>query len=722
MARLSHLKISPWKTLQQVLHQLVQQLWQIVIAPNKIWKRIRVGLLVGIFTIVTGQLVSAQLVNESDLGSLKKVPVPEPANLYQFVKSKPDAIALGKALFWDMQVGSDGRTSCASCHFHAGADNRSKNQISPGLLAGDSLSKFGFNHQLQAQDFPFHKLSNINDRNSTVLSDTNDVASSQGVFNAFLTNIVLRKAADASASTPDPTFQVNGVNVRRVEPRNTPTVINAVFNFRNFWDGRAQNEFNGQNPFGDRDPNARVARAGTASTVTLERIRLENASLASQAVGPPLSSIEMSAANRAFAQLGRKLLSVKPLAQQQVARDDSVLGSISHFPVPGLRRNYRTLIQNAFREEWWRDNNSIIQVDSNGNPSIRARPGQPSNSNEFTVMEYNFPLFFGLAVQLYEATLVSDNSPVDQFFDGNQNALTAQQKRGLDVFTNKGKCINCHGGAETTNASVRNVRNKKLERMIMGDNRVAVYDNGFYNIGVRPTREDVGVGGTDPFGKPLSDSKLTQQQIVTGRPAPIVPGDPEDNIPNAPLNPNERVAVNGAFKTSSLRNIELTAPYFHNGGQLTLKQVVDFYNRGGDFANNNHPDLDPDIQNLGLTEQEKNDLVAFLRGLTDERVRTRKAPFDHPQLFLTNGHSGNTTSVTNDGTGKALDTILNIPAVGRNGGAPLPTFLGVNAAAVPTVQLQPPSQPALQGSVTQQDCPSGSVLKLVSSGYACMPK
>lgn len=62
------------------------------------------ALLVGIFTILTGQLVSAQLVDDGDLGSLKTVPVPEPSNLYQFVKSKPDAIALGKALFWDMQV------------------------------------------------------------------------------------------------------------------------------------------------------------------------------------------------------------------------------------------------------------------------------------------------------------------------------------------------------------------------------------------------------------------------------------------------------------------------------------------------------------------------------------------------------------------------------------------------------------------------------------------
>jgi hypothetical protein len=73
---------------------------------------------------------------------------------------------------------------------------------------------------------------------------------------------------------------------------------------------------------------------------------------------------------------------------------------------------------------------------------------------------------------------------------------------------------------------------------------------------------------------------------------------------------------------------------------------------------------------------EKNALVAFLKGLTDERVRSHRAPFDHPQLFVSNGHPGDQNAVTNDGTGKATDQLREIPAVGARGYAtPLPNFL-----------------------------------------------
>ncbi len=593
-----------------------------------------------------------------------------------------------------------------------------------GVWGGDIWIGKGLNYQLNPADFPLRRLSNPNDRRSTVLADTNDVVSSQGVFGAQLTNVVPGKGLDGTTSGIDPHSNLGGVNVRRVEPRNTPSVVNAVFNYRNFWDGRAQHEFNGRNPFGDRDPNARVAKV-VGSQVQLVKVRLMNSSLASQAVGPPLSPVEMSAGGRSFGLLGRKMLSARPLAQQQVAKDDSVLGGQSQWPLPGLRSpTYRQLIQAAFQDSWWNNNSTIVRVAADGTATLDPNPGGKLGASEFTLMEYNFPLFFGLAVQAYEATLVANDSPFDRFLEGQKTALTTQQKQGLDVFKNKGKCINCHGGAELTNASVRNVRNQPLERMVMGDRQVAVYDNGFYNIAVRPIAEDVGVGGRDPFGKPLSMTALAQQQVAAGATAPIVKGDPDDNIPDAPLKPQERIAVQGAFKTPGLRNIALTAPYFHNGGQLTLRQVVEFYNRGSDFRDANLSSLDPDIEPLGLNETEKSALVSFLEALTDERSRLRKAPFDHPQLFLTNGHPGDTTRVTNDGRGNATDTLVNIPAVGQGGGGPLPRFLeGVAAAAAPAAAggRSAPAT-ALQGSVTQLDCPAGSSLTLLSGGYVCLPR
>lgn len=154
----------------------------------------------------------------------------------------------------------------------------------------------------------------------------------------------------------------------------------------------------------------------------------------------------------------------------------------------------------------------------------------------------------------------------------------------------------------------------------------------------------------------------------------------------------------------------------HNGGLLTLRQMIDFYNRGGDFHEQNIDNLDPDIQNLGLNETEKEALVAFMKALTDERVRYDKAPFDHPQLFITNGQVGNQNTVFDDGTGKAKDEIINIPAVGRNGGSGTPNFSPIVVSTTTTSS----SSGSLEGSVTQQDCPSGTTLKFVSGGYACL--
>jgi cytochrome c peroxidase len=743
-------------------------------------------------------------------GSLKTVPVPLPPNLDEFVADRKAAIVLGKALFWDQGAGSDG-LACASCHFHAGADDRVKNQLDPGLrnVAGGTISqtfnltasnrnsKFGPppgggpNYTLKKADFPFHQLADPNDANSKVLFDTDDVVSSQGVFHRdFLSELLNPKKLDrldsangtkkgTNALSKDKkreacevqpsVFNVGGNSVRQVEPRNTPTTINAIFNFRNFWDGRANNIFNGRNVWGPRDPSAGIDPANsiqvedTSGNLRPYPVSIPDASLASQAVGPPLSDLEMSCGGRAFENLGQKLLAATPLIAQIVDPTDSVLGPYARTgkKSTGLNVTYTQLIQKAFQPKFWNSTKFTAEGD--------------------TQMVKNFSLFWGLSIMLYESTLVSDDTPFDRYMDGNIQAMTDQQIRGLGVFLNNGGCIFCHKGAEFTGAatSLKTAQSQGglVEHMIMGDGNVALYDSGFYNIGVRPPADDIGAGGMDPFANSLSWTRQTRaaslsmkasggtvpykfgvagalpQGLVLNSATGTISGWPVEagtfqitesvvdsssqqkmavrncvitvSTTSAPdlsqscgtssgviqlssvsgnnlfnigpdlfniftcnfqvaacvsVTPEFRDSVDGSFKVPTLRNVELTGPYFHNGGVATLEQLVDFYNRGGDArgtaASNttgfgpNATNRAPAIQPLGLSAADKANLVAFLKALTDERVRWEIAPFDHPSLQIPNGHQINENRVIPDGNkGYAKDEVLTVDAVGAEGRA-----------------------------------------------------
>lgn len=152
------------------------------------------------------------------------------------------------------------------------------------------------------------------------------------------------------------------------------------------------------------------------------------------------------------------------------------------------------------------------------------------------------------AIATFERTVVSTPSPFDRWRSGDEAAVSDSVKRGFAVFQNEGRCALCHQGFNFT-------------------------DNGFHNIGVRSTT------GEDDVGRFA----------------------------------HRKVKVNkGAFKTPTLRDIELTAPYMHNGIYRTLGEVVDHYDRGGDAKEN----LDPNVRPLGLNAQQKADLVEFLKSLT----------------------------------------------------------------------------------------------------------
>lgn len=618
----------------------------------------------------------------ASLKSMRPARIPD---LATYVNDRGAAIAMGKALFWDMQVGSDGIQACATCHFRAGADPRSINQANPGGQNNpDPTVHVGTNHQLSAADFPLHKLADPFLRTSRVLRDNDDVISSQGVKLSRFVRTVPGAIKDVTVPVPDPVFNINGLNSRRAEPRNTPTVINAAFNRDAFWDGRAETIFNGVSVHGVRDENARVLKADGGS-MSLVKIRIDHAALASQAVGPPLSDREMGSLGRTFYDVGKRLVSAQPLARQKVDRHDSVLADYRNddgHDARGLEGTYGKMIEEAFQKTWWRsDKIAIRQPD--GSTTIAPKPNRPLLANEYTMKEYNFSLFFGLAVQLYEMTLISDDSPVDRYFEGNARALTPKQLRGLEVFTGDSACAGCHSGAETSDNSNRILMGavvdgvkqpaELVERMFNGNCEVVAYDQSYYNLGVRPFEEDSGLGNQDPFGNPgaLIDILTTPAELI---PSAELLTQPMPNIANPAIAIGERTLTK-SFKTPLLRNIELTAPYFHNGGQRTLNQVVRFYNRGGDFREHNAHFIDFEIGKLNLTIEELDDLVAFLKGLTDERVLYRRAPFDNPQLFVPNGHRmvNGVPMVDRDGT--AADILLEVPAVGRNGGQPIKGFL-----------------------------------------------
>jgi hypothetical protein len=349
--------------------------------------------------------------------------------------------------------------------------------------------------------------------------------------------------------------------------------------------------------------------------------------------------------------------------------------------------------------------------------------------------------------------------------------LTPRQLYGYDLFqrsnlsrlntTLKGASCNiCHFGQEMTEHSSRSVRGIMPPDPITGADRVlsgfmlesfmrgpakiaveldglnatldgngeaqgsALFDKGVYNIGVRPSSEDVGRGGNDAFGFPLSRAALALRNngYPVGtfsdplNPVPPLPASlagfvspfplglafpnfnqtvflPDAVSPTADIfllpsgtypDPN-RVARQGSFKVPSLRNVELTGPYFHNGGVLTLRQVVDFYARGGDFPVTNAADRDPLIvdlhRNFGalFTEDDKVALVDFLLALTDPRVKFERAPFDHPELIVpVDGQTPD--NLRGRGALLADARFRQIPAVGAVGRAtPLANYLGVSS-------------------------------------------
>ncbi len=370
-----------------------------------------------------------------------------------------------------------------------------------------------------------------------------------------------------------------------------------------------------------------------------------------------------------------------------------------------LNTTYEALIKAAFWPKYW---SNVDKVIVNDDGSVR-----PSAAG-FTQMEHNFSLFWGLAIQEYEAMLVSDDSPFDRAKTGTPSAMSFAAQQGEKLFSGKGKCINCHNGPLLSGATVTSSDGptpKVLEHMRIGSGATAFYDKGFYNIGVRPTKEDIGVGGKDPYGFDLSFSrqyKWRQLCVSSRAPDKFDPKPCSWEIQYVPCtteptwtekSATERDAVDGAFKTPILRNVGLNPPYFHNGGQATLKDVVRFYNRGGDRRG----PLSADTTGLAtpnefgqvkqvqprcryrrcferLPQQRaghdgaRDGLHRRLPALAHGRARgVPLGVFDHPELPLSMGHF----EAAQTGSQLAQDVVKTLPATGSTG------FKGIGKACFP---------------------------------------
>tara|TARA_R110002111_G_scaffold117466_1_gene179421 strand:- start:10873 stop:11916 length:1044 start_codon:yes stop_codon:yes gene_type:complete len=163
------------------------------------------------------------------------------------------------------------------------------------------------------------------------------------------------------------------------------------------------------------------------------------------------------------------------------------------------------------------------------------------------------------AIATYERTILCGDAPYDRFKAGDQKALSEGAQRGMKLFFGKAACSACHAGSNFT-------------------------DHAFHNIGV-------GMDAKEPDAGRKAISKLG--------------GD------------------HGSFKTPTLRDIGRSAPYMHDGSMQTLKEVVDYYNKGG----TPNAFLDEEIDKLNLTPQDVDDLVAFMKeGLTSSNYPEHKMP------------------------------------------------------------------------------------------------
>ena len=295
---------------------------------------------------------------------------------------------------------------------------------------------------------------------------------------------------------------------------------------------------------------------------------------------------------------------------KRLSADDTISCATCHDPEKGFAdgrviavgikerkgtRNSPTVLNAAFFDtQFWdgrvitleeQAKQPIINPNEMGMPSHDALVEKISNISEYKTA---FQAVFGTekitidhiarAIASFERTLISFNAPFDRFIAGEKDAISASAQRGWKLFQGKARCVTCH----EFNRSYPFFTNNK-----------------FHNVGVAMKGKDFAFLARKAASSGADPSALVQEEASAELGRYLVTKEPKDI---------------GAFKTSGLRNIALTAPFMHDGSESTLESVVEFYNKGG-VPN---PNLDGGIRPLNLSEDEKKDLVVFMKSLTSD--------------------------------------------------------------------------------------------------------
>jgi cytochrome c peroxidase len=320
--------------------------------------------------------------------------------------------------------------------------------------------------------------------------------------------------------------------------------------------------------------------------------------------------------------LGRKLF-----MDRRLSHNNTISCAMCHVPEQGFttnelatavgiegrshRRNSPTIYNVGYYTKLFHDGREfslenqvigpLVAFNEMGNPSVGHVVEKIRNTKDYAGL---FENAFGGGVTLerltqaiasYERTFVSGNSRFDQWFYGdNSKALNSDEVKGFGVFIGKGNCVVCHSITD----------------------KVALFtDQSFHNTGIGWARNNKVINK-------VYEGKTFPVELAPGIIVQVANGQ-VDSASEVPENDVGRFEITEdpkdrwAYKTPSLRNIKLTAPYMHDGSISNLEGVVNFYDRGGD----DNPLKDPLLRPLGLSDSEKSALVSFLKALTGSNTK-----------------------------------------------------------------------------------------------------